>query len=327
LFGPANEVYVNRSQLTELSNEVYSYFDIIENYQIEQDKFSSAFVESLILLTGENSFRHVSFEDALSSLSKYSLDISGDIKPDQIKNEISKLFKVDKTGNKSHIVFDDKYYNELDKQSKSSGSSSGSVSVFKLFGAKGSRSYANDHKEHWIKNETHLDDQLKELNNYSKDIIEYEFDGDKIIPKSINVCKLQSSLFKKNLFFSRIKKFYSEADFNKEFTLETHKYRTKVVRQFPNYSIVMLGSEEQLRFFDGDGKGFDEMTGWYLCDGRNGTPDLRGRVANGRHPDWHDYRIGNHGGANQVQLSVDQMPNHTHLGLILNFIISIFFKT
>ena len=47
----------------------------------------------------------------------------------------------------------------------------------------------------------------------------------------------------------------------------------------------MLGSEEQLRFFDINGKGFDEMTGCYLCDGRNGTPDLRGRVANGRHHD------------------------------------------
>lgn len=38
-----------------------------------------------------------------------------------IKNEISKLFKVTKTGNKSHILFD-----ELDKQSKSSGSGGGS---------------------------------------------------------------------------------------------------------------------------------------------------------------------------------------------------------
>ena len=66
------------------------------------------------------------------------------------------------------------------------------------------------------------------------------------------------------------------------------------------------------------GKGFDEMTGWYLCDGRNGTPDLRGRFITGRHPDWSDYKIGAQGGSNQVQLSVNQMPYHTHLGVYIN---------
>jgi hypothetical protein len=84
-----------------------------------------------------------------------------------IKNEISKLFKVTKTGNKSHIVFDDKYYDELEKQSKSSGSGGGSFNFFKIFGAKRSGSYANDHREHWLKNETHLNDQLKKLNSFS----------------------------------------------------------------------------------------------------------------------------------------------------------------
>ena len=59
------------------------------------------------------------------------------------------------------------------------------------------------------------------------------------------------------------------------------------------------------------------MTGWYLCDGRNSAPDLRGRVANGRHPDWHDYRIGNLAGNNKAQLTIDQMPHHTHLGINL----------
>jgi microcystin-dependent protein len=67
------------------------------------------------------------------------------------------------------------------------------------------------------------------------------------------------------------------------------------------------------------------MTGWYLCDGRNGSPDLRGRVANGRHPDRSDYRIGSIGGNEQVQLNVNQMPYHTHLGYY-TFIIIIILK-
>jgi hypothetical protein len=87
-------------------------------------------------------------------------------------------------------------------------------------------------------------------------------DGEKITLKTINVCKLKSSLFNKNLSFSRIKKFYYEADFNKEFTLNTLKaitptnvpYSKKFERKYSNYLIVMLGSEKQLDFFDKTGK-------------------------------------------------------------------------
>ena len=77
----------------------------------------------------------------------------------------------------------------------------------------------------------------------------------------------------------------------------------------------MLGSEEQLKLFDSEGKGLNEMIDWYLCDGRNGTPDLRGVFIAGRHPDLTDYnRIGKKGGINQIKLTIDQMPYHTHLG-------------
>ena len=169
-----------------------------------------------------------------------------------------------------------------------------------------------------VTDRTNLDDQLRELNTYSENKIKYEFEGEKILPKSIQVSKLQASSFKQTLSFSRIKNFYYDAPFNEDFTLNTVKYTTKVVRQFPNYFIAAIGSENQLRFFDKNGKGFDEMTGWYLCDGRNGAPDLRGRVANGRHPDRSDYRIGAVGGKEQVQLSVAQMPHHTHLGIYID---------
>jgi hypothetical protein len=82
----------------------------------------------------------------------------------------------------------------------------------------------------------------------------------------------------------------------------------------------MLGSEEQLKFFDENGKGFDEKTGWYLCDGRNGAPDLRGRFITGRHPDWSEYRIVAVGGNNHVTLSIDQMPHQAHFGYLIIFL-------
>jgi microcystin-dependent protein len=52
-------------------------------------------------------------------------------------------------------------------------------------------------------------------------------------------------------------------------------------------------------------------TGWALCNGSNGTPDLRNRfiVSTGS-----GYAIGATGGANSVTLTPDQMPAHGHTG-------------
>jgi hypothetical protein len=82
------------------------------------------------------------------------------------------------------------------------------------------------------------------------------------VPKSIKVSKLQSSSFKKTLSFNRIKNYFYEADFNKVFTINT-KNNKPIINQFqsdinksilelkneikiPNYSIVMLGSQDSL---------------------------------------------------------------------------------
>lgn len=50
--------------------------------------------------------------------------------------------------------------------------------------------------------------------------------------------------------------------------------------------------------------------GWAVCDGENGTPDLRGRFILGvseTHP------MGETGGEEEVTLTVEQMPKHTHV--------------
>ncbi len=142
LFGPANEAYVTRDQLTELSNDLYYHFEVVESYQISQDQFSSDFVENLISLAGQTTFAPVSFNEALKSLSKYSLDISGDLNPNQITKEMSELFKIEKVGEKSHIIFDEKYYKDLEKQSTASGGGSASVDVFGFGGGSASANYA-----------------------------------------------------------------------------------------------------------------------------------------------------------------------------------------
>lgn len=50
-------------------------------------------------------------------------------------------------------------------------------------------------------------------------------------------------------------------------------------------------------------------SGWRLCDGTNGTPDLRNRFIVGA---GDTYAVGNTGGSNSVTLNEDQMPSHTH---------------
>lgn len=49
--------------------------------------------------------------------------------------------------------------------------------------------------------------------------------------------------------------------------------------------------------------------GWYLCDGTNGTPDLRNRFIVGA---GDEYEIGVTGGEKTHALSVSEMPSHTH---------------
>lgn len=57
--------------------------------------------------------------------------------------------------------------------------------------------------------------------------------------------------------------------------------------------------------------------GWYLCDGTNGTPDRKRRVAVGLDTSKVAYNtIGKTGGQEQVTLTEAQMPSHNHNGTV-----------
>lgn len=49
--------------------------------------------------------------------------------------------------------------------------------------------------------------------------------------------------------------------------------------------------------------------GWALCDGENGTPDLRGRFVLGSSE---SHVLGSTGGSEEVTLTIEQMPSHGH---------------
>jgi len=78
--------------------------------------------------------------------------------------------------------------------------------------------------------------------------------------------------------------------------------------QFPSRIIVL---------WSGDPNQIPE--GWALCDGNNGTPDLRGRFVvgvnpnNNRNPNFSVYeKDAKDGGAESVTLQTSQIPGHTH---------------
>jgi len=82
--------------------------------------------------------------------------------------------------------------------------------------------------------------------------------------------------------------------------------------------------------FDGTGSGIGDWIKIYLCNGQNGTPDLRGRVLVGSNamgtnayvtpetnpslPGNPNYAIGTVTGANQIVLTPQQLASHTHAG-------------
>ncbi|CAF1505043.1 unnamed protein product [Adineta steineri] len=85
--------------------------------------------------------------------------------------------------------------------------------------------------------------------------------------------------------------------------------------RLPRGTVLMVASTEMDNWFNLNGKGLGEYAGWYICDGRNGTPDLRGRFVVGR--DIFNYgssysSMGLTGGSENVVLSIDQMPSHMH---------------
>ncbi len=59
--------------------------------------------------------------------------------------------------------------------------------------------------------------------------------------------------------------------------------------------------------------GQDIPKGWVLCDGTNNTPDLSGRFIVGFEKNNPEYQIGETGGKDEVTLSTEELPAHTHL--------------
>jgi microcystin-dependent protein len=76
---------------------------------------------------------------------------------------------------------------------------------------------------------------------------------------------------------------------------------------------IIMFSGDVTKAFDENGTGIKgtPYEGWQLCNGKNGSPDLRDRFVAGA---GGNYSIGTQGGADRVTLTLDQMPSHNHGG-------------
>jgi hypothetical protein len=76
--------------------------------------------------------------------------------------------------------------------------------------------------------------------------------------------------------------------------------------------------------FDGTGKGINKRVGWAICNGQNGTPDLRGKFLAGYDPGDADYdAIGDTGGEKTHTLSITEIPAHNHANGSFNQLLKI----
>jgi microcystin-dependent protein len=334
IFGPNNEnVYLTRNQMTELSDSIYGSLKIEEIYEITEHEFRDKFISNLIELVADSSFKNVDFDSALSLLSKYSIDIQDDLKPDIIRNEMSKILVIDKRRQKSHIILNQSYAELLNKNSNSNFAFSGSGGLISKLIGNPNVSFAKQKSSEWQKQTSSLDDQLNELNKYSKNEIQWQFDGEKIVPKSIKVTLLKKAKFRKTLTFDRIYQIYNDAEFKRQFTLDVKNSISIYEKEddepnkkssFQKGMIMIVDSNVLNNYFDIEGKGFNEYIGWHVCNGLSNTPDLKGKFVVGLDKNHQEYsNVGNAGGNDFVKLTVNQMPSHTHTDSGHNHYVSI----
>lgn len=251
IFGNGQETYVTRNQISSLSSELYQRLNIIEDYQIPESQFSDDFKDEFIKQTSIFINQYVTVDQALAKLSTY--DFTEDLKPTVIKQELSKLFTIKKTGSKEQLILNQTQYEKLNTEASNNVGGSASGSFFGI-SLGGSANYAKSQSSQWEKQNTSFVNQLKELNSYDLNEVEWARNGNIIIPKSIKVSKLARGLFAKNLIFSRIKREYYDAPYQRTYTLNTLNgvYQSDTLKENALRLRQLEKSYEQLNSFSNE---------------------------------------------------------------------------
>jgi microcystin-dependent protein len=103
-------------------------------------------------------------------------------------------------------------------------------------------------------------------------------------------------------------------------SIPTRTFANNIIVEGEIIGIGMVPPGGIVMFFGEDSKAFDEngtgvtgtpYAGWQLCNGQNGSPDLRDKfiAAAGR-----NYKVSEQGGSDSITLETAQMPAHSHSG-------------
>lgn len=218
IFGLGDEKYVTRNQISQLTSQLYVQLNVIEDYQMPETQFKQNFVDDFLAQTASQIYQYTNIDQALSQMSKYNFEV--DIQPSVIKSEMSRIFTVAERNSKEVLTLNKTAYEQLltTYGKNTGGSASGSIFGFS-FGA--SANYANQQSSNWINAGTSFSNQLSELNQYYENEVEWQRNGNIIVPKSVKVSKLSRASFDKDLVFTRVKREYYDAPYQRVFVLNT----------------------------------------------------------------------------------------------------------
>lgn len=227
LFGSSNVsiVFVSRQQLGELASQMFSKLNIVEDYQLPAHQFSAAFIDDLIKQTATTALAFTPIDQVLATLSKF--DMSEDIRPDVIKTDLGRVFKIKSINGKEHIVVSENYTEATNNSASSNqgGEIGGSVSIFS---AKAAYNHAVSRHDEWLKKRVSIDNQLRELNNLQLGDVEWKREGQLIMPKNLRVACFNRALFSKDIVISRVRREVYEASFSRKVSLHTLRFAATV---------------------------------------------------------------------------------------------------
>jgi WD40 repeat protein len=188
LFGNLDSCYVTRNQLNIFSKNLYNLLNIINEYYLSEYQFREIFVDDLITQISDNDgFKQILLENVNDSLSNYSLNFH--LTPKLIINKSAKIFQTNK---KSKITFNKIGIEEL-KQTGFLNQDNKLFNEFKI--------------------------ELFEISNQNENDIQWRYQGQKLVIKSINVAHIFKSRLSDELIFNRIQKITHKAKFTKNIFL------------------------------------------------------------------------------------------------------------
>lgn len=198
--GNAASVLMTRQQLLNLADFVYRSLRILDFFRVPEFEFAEEFIQ---LITKNEKFTLVPFDQAIKSMSRYSLDPK--LKLENINKEIAKIFKVGKVGEMSVIQLNGK----LNK------------SLALVVGWK-SQKAIREYQEDWIETKRELEAQLYDVNYWASSEVEWKFVDGVIAPKSIGLVKINKSVFQNSFKFLNINKTLIKADYTKVLKLNAN---------------------------------------------------------------------------------------------------------